>query len=112
MGRKIVIRWLAKYLPLSIEFQTVSQLDELVANGKDQALDTFDIDATLVQADSESQGYGDADPETGEIDLPRFTESQGEVLLLAADPEVVARPRGKAQGKDELSFFGPNDAPF
>ena len=112
MGRKTVIRRLAKYLPLSIEFQTASQLDELAANGKDQALDTLDIDATLVQADSESQGYGDADPETGEIDPPRLTESQGEVLPPAADPEAVARPRGKAQGKDELPPLGPNDAPF
>ena len=39
MGRKTVIRRLAKYLPLSIEFQTAAALDEMGAAGKDQRLD-------------------------------------------------------------------------
>lgn len=42
MGRKTVIRRLAKYLPLSIEFQTAAALDGLAASEKDQHLDTID----------------------------------------------------------------------
>lgn len=42
MGRKTVIRRLAKYLPLSIEFQTAAALDEMGAKGADQHLDAID----------------------------------------------------------------------
>ena len=42
MGRKTVIRRLAKYLPLSIEFQTAVALDNQAESGKDQKLDTID----------------------------------------------------------------------
>src|SRR5690606_2786752 len=40
MGRKTVIRRLAKYLQLSIELQTAVALDEAASDGRDQKLDT------------------------------------------------------------------------
>ena len=36
MGRKTVIRRLAKFLPLSVEFQTGVALDAMAESGKDQ----------------------------------------------------------------------------
>jgi recombination protein RecT len=63
MGRKTVIRRLAKYLPLSIEFQTAVALDNMAATGKDQGLEAIDGEFTMVPD-------GDApaiDGDTGEI---------------------------------------------
>lgn len=42
MGRKTVIRRLAKYLPLSVEFQTAAALDTKAELGEDQHLDSID----------------------------------------------------------------------
>lgn len=71
MGRKTVIRRLAKYLPLSIEFQTAAALDSMAETGKDQHLDALDTDYSLMPDDapgaepeSESESF---DPETGEV---------------------------------------------
>ena len=52
MGRKTVIRRLAKYLPLSIEFQTAAALDGMADGGKDQHLDTLDGDFAIVPDDA------------------------------------------------------------
>lgn len=65
MGRKTVIRRLAKYLPLSIEFQTAVALDNMAAADKDQKLDTIDGDFMVVPDDDAPQS--DVDQETGEI---------------------------------------------
>lgn len=62
MGRKTVIRRLAKYLPLSVEFQTAATLDAMAEGGQDQKLDTFDADFTVVSDDAPS-----IDTQTGEI---------------------------------------------
>lgn len=67
MGRKTVIRRLAKYLPLSIEFQTAVALDNQAEGGKDQKLDTIDGDFMLVQDEDAPQHGGDVDQDTGEI---------------------------------------------
>lgn len=48
MGRKTVIRRLAKYLPLSVEFQTAVALDGLASADKDQHLDTIDGDFMVI----------------------------------------------------------------
>lgn len=69
MGRKTVIRRLAKYLPLSIEFQTAAALDSMAETGKDQHLDALDTDYSLMPDDApgaepESESF---DPETGEV---------------------------------------------
>ncbi len=56
MGRKTVIRRLAKYLPLSIEFQTAAALDSMADAGKDQRLETIDGDFMVVPDDDAPQG--------------------------------------------------------
>lgn len=63
MGRKTAIRRLAKYLPLSIEFQTAVALDGMAEVGKDQQLDNaFDGEYNIVsdfeQTGTEEQNYG------------------------------------------------------
>ncbi|MGQ0710886.1 MAG: recombinase RecT [Rhodoferax sp.] len=66
MGRKTVIRRLAKYLPLSIEFQTAAALDSMAEGGKDQHLDTLDGDFAVVPDDAPYTA-GSVDEETGEV---------------------------------------------
>ena len=62
MGRKTVIRRLAKYLPLSIEFQTAAALDGMAEAGKDQHLNDIEGEYSLVPSDD-----------------PEFDESTGEI---------------------------------
>ncbi|HNB69389.1 recombinase RecT, partial [Accumulibacter sp.] len=66
MGRKTVVRRLAKFLPLSIEFQTAAVLDSMAEAGMDQHIDSVDGDFWLA-ADDAPQGV---DHETGEIITP------------------------------------------
>jgi len=85
MGRKTVIRRLAKYLPLSIEFQTAAALDGAAEAGKDQKLDTFDGDFTFI---------GDGD------DAPHVDQDTGEIhgrLSTAADVSVPAQATRNAE---------------
>ena len=65
MGRKTVIRRLAKYLPLSVEFQTAAALDGMAA--EDQHLDTIDGEFMVVP-DADAPVV--VDEETGEIQQP------------------------------------------
>lgn len=62
MGRKTVIRRLAKYLPLSIEFARAAALDEAAASGRDQNLDAIDGESFPIASGAEdgveSQGDG------------------------------------------------------
>jgi recombination protein RecT len=51
MGRKTVIRRIAKYLPLSIEFQTAAALDGMADAGKDQKLDSAQYDGSFIDSD-------------------------------------------------------------
>ncbi|WP_238880129.1 recombinase RecT [Achromobacter xylosoxidans] len=53
MGRKTVIRLLAKYLPLSIEFQKATALDEMASSGRDQHLDDNTLDGDFIFAQPE-----------------------------------------------------------
>jgi hypothetical protein len=55
MGRKTTIRRLAKYLPLSIEFQKATALDGLAERGQDQQLNTFE--GEFVNMSDESAPY-------------------------------------------------------
>jgi recombination protein RecT len=75
MGRKTVIRRLAKYLPLSIEFQSAVALDEMATKGKDQQLDTIDGEF-LVVPEADAAPGGEVDPETGEIRGQLSAEAQ------------------------------------
>ena len=81
MGRKTAIRRLAKYLPLSIEFQTAVALDGMAEGGKDQHLDIQDGEFAIVPDDAH-YAAGTVDQETGEITDPdddpmRQIEQQG-----------------------------------
>lgn len=52
MGRKTVVRRLAKFLPLSIEFSTAVELDNRAEGGTDQGLESvLDGDYNLVEED-------------------------------------------------------------
>ncbi len=55
MGRKTVIRRLAKYLPLSVEFQKAVALDNMAEAGKDQYLDAIDSDFSVVANSEENE---------------------------------------------------------
>lgn len=58
MGRKTVIRRLAKYLPLSIEFQTAVAMDDQASVGADQHLDTLGtIDGDFAFVDDDARMY-------------------------------------------------------
>ena len=104
MGRKTVIRRMAKYLPLSIEFQTAVALDHQAEGGRDQKLDTIDGEFMLVQDDDAPHG-GAADAETGEIsgrmsdgaqvDLPAAAQKHAEADVRrspAPAPAPAAAP--------------------
>lgn len=102
MGRKTVIRRLAKYLPLSIEFQTATALDEAATAGRDQRLDTIDGDFMFVP-DSASDGVDD---ETGEIrgrmsedaevNVPKAAEKHAEKDVQMAKPAPAPAPAATA----------------
>ena len=72
MGRKSVVRRLAKYLPLSIEFQTAAALDGLAEGGKDQHLDAFDGEYSIIGP------VEHIDEETGEITTVEAVEEKPE----------------------------------
>ncbi|HCP78618.1 MAG: recombinase RecT [Pusillimonas sp.] len=67
MGRKTVIRRLSKYLPLSIEFQAATTLDEMADRGQDQRLDENTIDGNFIFSPTASEDGANIDPETGEL---------------------------------------------
>ena len=58
MGRKTVIRRLAKYLPLSIEFQTAAALDGMAEAGKDQG-NTIDGSGNKTNFNQRAGNYND-----------------------------------------------------
>lgn len=70
MGRKTVIRRLAKYLPLSIEFQTAAALDGMAEAGKDQNLDTSTIIDGEFTVMPDDMPPGDDQQQDGVIDAP------------------------------------------
>jgi len=76
MGRKTVIRRLAKYLPLSIEFQTAVAVDILAAEGKDQHMDAFDGDFSIVPESYEEDGPPSISDETVGESVPQAQESE------------------------------------
>ena len=90
MGRKTVIRRLAKYLPLSIEFQTAAALDGMAEGGRDQHLDAntiIDGDITVMPDDM---------PETPSVD------EDGVIDLPASGAPSPADPPAVAYGRQEL----------
>ncbi len=103
MGRKTVIRRLAKYLPLSIEFQTATALDGMAESGKDQHLDTIDGEFNVLPDDAPFAG-GDVDQDTGEItQVPpaAISAPQAEQAPTFGYDDVFAKLRA-AKTQDEL----------
>lgn len=97
MGRKTVIRRLAKYLPLSIEFQTAAALDGMAEGGKDQHLDAMDGDFAIVPDDA-PYAAGSVDQETGEI------TDQDDAQLRQLEQQGAAGDAGGFQpSADELA---------
>lgn len=122
MGRKTVIRRLAKYLPLSIEFQSAAALDDMAARGADQKLDENTIDGNFIFApDGAADGVQEehVDQETGEVQrqqieqpaqtsystmLTRITGcTDVDVLDLIVD-DVRALPAGAERTKLEEAY--------
>lgn len=88
MGRKTVIRRLAKYLPLSVEFQKASALDEASESGL--AVGAIDGEFT-VESDEHTMGPG------AEVDTPAgtgFTESSSS----GDEPPSEQGPQGGGSG--------------
>jgi recombination protein RecT len=90
MGRKTVIRRLAKYLPLSVEFQTAVALDNMAAGDKDQRLDTIDGEFMVVPEGGEGEP---GEPAESSSEAP-----EAETLSYAN----VAEALNKAKGADAL----------
>ena len=101
MGRKTVIRRLAKYLPLSIEFQTAAALDSMADAGRDQNIETNTIDGefTIVPDETNYHHGGEVDGDTGEIqcrmsadapvDLPTQAYSHAEQDVQRSNPQIT-----------------------
>lgn len=91
MGRKTVIRRLAKYLPLSIEFQRAVDLDGQAASGKDQRLDAIDGDFLNVGETDDLGSEGEEPPPPA---LPDDTQVQADnrVPQQTAEPEKERAP--------------------
>ena len=88
MGRKTVIRRLAKYLPLSIEFQTAAALDGMADGGKDQHLDeAFEGEYSMVPEDM--QGLEHVDQSTGEV----TTQQSEQAEAKSSAPEMTAEDK-------------------
>jgi len=116
MGRKTVIRRLAKYLPLSIEFQTAAALDGMAESGKDQHIDAMDGDFAIVAEDA-PYAPGSVDQETGEITDQddanlRQLEQQGAAGIASGfqpTPEEIAaiREREIAEASEQQTPSRP-----
>lgn len=112
MGRKTVIRRLAKYLPLSIEFQTAAALDGMAEAGKDQNLDTSTIIDGEFTVMPDDMPLGDDQQQDGVIDpaaapaAPAQAPAQPPAIGYSA-PELLAQMlKAKSPEKlDEVASF-------
>lgn len=108
MGRKTAIRRLAKYLPLSIEFQTAVALDNQAEGGKDQNLDTIDGEFMLVQDDDAPREIdteaGEVPPPAAPAPKPAAAAQQRQAPAPAAEPAPAPPAKAPAQAAEgELS---------
>ena len=100
MGRKTVIRRLAKYLPLSIEFQTAAALDGMAEAGKDQHNDSLDGDFSLIPEDApygveEETGTHGQLTERATVEVPPPRPDQ--LSAAAQNSEASAQTAGQQQ---------------
>jgi recombination protein RecT len=106
MGRKTVIRRLSKYLPLSVEFQMANSLDEQSANEKDQHLDTFDGEFSILADTYETEQPPAVEHQPGE------TLDFGTAQTAVEQEPVETRSSKPAQHKQSKPIppsddFGP-----
>ena len=104
MGRKTAIRRLAKYLPLSIEFQAASALDEMAVRGEDQRLDENTIDGDFVFASDGAEDGAHVDQETGEV--ASGTEPTSQPPALTYDYQGLLAQIRHANDVDALDLVG------
>ena len=83
MGRKTAIRRLAKYLPLSVEFQTAAALDGMASAGKDQHLETTLDGEFIVQPDEFSE-ESRAESSPADAKAPHYDAASAEQALREA----------------------------
>ena len=105
MGRKTVIRRLAKYLPLSVEFQTAAAIDGMAEAGKDQHLDAIDGDFSIVPDDAPESEF---DHETGEINGPSAKEEPKQILQ---DQPIVTGETAAKPAKEPVKRESPQPTP-
>lgn len=105
MGRKTVIRRLAKYLPLSVEFQTAAAIDGMAEAGKDQHLDAIDGDFSIVPDDAPESEF---DHETGEINGPSANEEPKQILQ---DQPIVTGETAAKPAKEQVKIEPSKPAP-
>jgi recombination protein RecT len=107
MGRKTVIRRLAKYLPLSVEFQTAVALDGMAAADKDQQLDTIDGEFTIVGEHAEIEH--DAPPPNIDAEqaagLEQATQGDADVAPRITFAQLMERFQS-AKSLDDLDALG------
>lgn len=102
MGRKTVIRRLAKYLPLSIEFQTAAALDGMAEGGKDQHMDVMDGDFSIVPDDAPYAASSEQiDEETGEINPQITQQEQGQSFQPTAEEIAAIHAREMAEASSQ-----------
>jgi recombination protein RecT len=92
MGRKTVIRRLAKYLPLSIEFQQAATLDEQAASGRDQHNDAFDGEFVPMGSMDESGAMDDDAPPALTDDRANQAEASIPQTVTKAEKVAVGAP--------------------
>ncbi len=101
MGRKTVVRRLSKFLPLSIEFQTASALDEMASADRDQHLD----DSNTIDGDfvfSGGDNYETVDQDTGEVTTAPAAQQQA----IGYDYNALLSQIQKAGSIEALDLIG------
>lgn len=93
MGRKSAIRRLAKYLPLSVEFQTAVVLDGMASEDKDQHMDALDGEFMVVSDDTPAEYINE---ETGEITTEQEDVAPEKEATKTVDklPDSAAKRKG------------------
>lgn len=105
MGRKTVIRRLAKYLPLSIEFQTAAALDGMADSGKDQHLDeAFEGEYNIIPEDQPQ--LESIDESTGEIHQADSSEkaqakTSSNELTAEEKDAIAAKEKAEAEAAEQ-----------
>lgn len=98
MGRKTVIRRLAKYLPLSIEFARAAALDEAAASGRDQNLDAIDGESFPIGGGAED-GVEDQGDGAGGGDDASSGKSSGALTDQRKEQEARRVPTKTGNGE-------------